>query len=149
MTKPHSLFQHASTFAAHLRHLRNDRRQRKLKVRSQGLKRQSLSASQRQAVLAKTAGRCHICGGTIDGTWQADHVFAHAQGGQHRENNYLPSHNLCNNYRWFYGMEEFQWVLKLGVYLRTKIETEDALALQLAEKFVRHEVHRESRRSRH
>ena len=148
MTKPHSLFKNAHKFAAHLRRLRRHRRNKRLKVRSQGRGRLSLTARQRQAVLAKTGKKCHICGGAIEGVWQADHVMPHAQGGQHRADNYLPAHNICNNYRSFYGTQEFQWILKLGVYLRTKIENEDALALQLAEKFVRHERHRDSRRSR-
>jgi hypothetical protein len=81
-----------------------------------------------------------------DEPWDADHVFAHAQGGVHSVDNYLPAHSICNNYRWYYGAQEFQWILKLGVWLRTNIERENNLALELAERFVRYEANRESRR---
>jgi len=59
-------------------------------------------------VFKKTSGRCHICGGSIDGKWQADHVFSHSVGGAHTANNYLPAHALCNNYRWDHSADEFQ-----------------------------------------
>lgn len=141
-----SLFEDAREFASHLRKLRAERRKRKLQTGRQGRKRQALSTKNRKAVLSKTGGQCHICGGAIDGDWAADHVLAHAQGGEHSLDNYLPAHTLCNNYRWFYGTEEFQWILKLGVWLRTRIEKEDRRTLELVDQFVRHEVHRHSRR---
>ena len=143
-----ALFNNAREFAAHLQELHGVRRGREEEIHSQGPKRESLSRSERQVVFEKTGGRCHICGGKInvDEPWHADHVFAHAQGGTHSVDNYLPAHALCNNYRWFYGAEEFQWILKLGVWLRTQIERENSLALELAEKFVRHEVGRDARR---
>jgi hypothetical protein len=84
--------------------------------------RQMLSAAERRQILAKTAGRCHICGGAIEGAWHADHVLAHSGGGGHIADNYLPAHALCNNYRWDYSSEEFQYILKLGVWIRTQIE---------------------------
>jgi len=137
-----SLFEDARQLASHIRALRRDRRQRKLQLRAEGRKRQAMGTKNRNAVLSKTGGRCHICGGAIVGDWAADHVLAHAQGGAHMVDNYLPAHTLCNNYRWFYGTEEFQWILKLGVWLRTRIEHEDRRALELIEEFVRHEVRR-------
>ncbi len=146
--KAHALFDNAREFAAHLRGLHKDRRNAKREARLQNHKRRSLTPRERQSVFTKTGGRCHICGGVIDedGPWDADHVLAHAQGGVHSVDNYLPAHSICNNYRWFYGPEEFQWILKLGVWLRTKIEGENNLALELAERFVRYEDIRESRR---
>lgn len=148
MPEVHSLFQSAEEFANHLHNLRQDRRKRKFALRAQGLKRRALTPKERQTVLSKTGGRCHICGGHVGVDWVADHVFAHAQGGEHIVDNYLPAHGICNNYRWFYGTEEFQWILKLGVWFRTKIENEHPLALGLAEKFIRHEAQRDSRRRR-
>src|SRR5687767_3069014 len=101
---------------------------------------------QRDPVLAKTGSRCHICGGKIEGKeWSADHVFAHSQGGQHALDNYLPAHNLCNTYRWFYGAEEFQCILKLGVWLRTFLETEKPLSMTLSDHFLKYERRRDSR----
>lgn len=143
-----TLFESARQLSAHLRMLRKDLRKRKLEVRARGQRRMSLSAIQRRDVLNKSGGRCHICGGGIDGTWDADHVFAYAQGGAHGPDNYLPAHSICNSYRWFYGAEEFQWILKLGVWLRTQIANEEHSALRLAERFVRHERSRDSRRKK-
>ena len=143
-----TLFENAQEFASHLRILHNERRNRMLCVRFQRPKRQALSPQKRQAVFAKTGGRCHICGGAIntDGRWDADHILAHAQGGVHSADNYLPAHAICNHYRWFYGTEEFQWILKIGVWFRTQIEEENGLALDLAERFVRYESRRSARR---
>jgi len=141
-----SLFQDAEKFSTHLRALRMERLTRKTEVRVQGVKRRSLTPVQRRVVLAKTGGRCHICGGPICGKWAADHVFPRAQGGEHAVGNYLPAHAICNGSRWFYGTEEFQWILKLGVWLRTQIEEKnDGLALILAQRFIEHEVRRNAR----
>src|SRR5436853_681448 len=79
-------------------------------------RRRALSRVERQRVHAKTAGRCHICGGIVDEGWQADHVLAHSGGGGSEADNCLPAHALCNNYRWDYLAEEFQMILKLGVW---------------------------------
>lgn len=143
-----TLFESAQQFSAHLRMLRNDLRKRKREVRALRQRRQSLSATQRREVLNKSGGRCHVCGGGINGAWDADHVFAYAQGGVHTAANYLPAHSICNSYRWFYGAEELQWILKLGVWLRTQIANEERSALTLAERFVRHEISRDSRRKK-
>jgi len=149
MAEANSLFQDAEKFAAHLRVLREERLKRKLEIRSHERKRQSLTPTQRIAVLQKTAGQCHICGGPIIGEWASDHVLAHAQGGEHTVENYLPAHAICNRARWFYSTEEFQWILKLGVWMRTQIEEKnDGLALELAERFVQHEIRRDSRRKK-
>lgn len=145
--KTPSRIRNASEFAAHLRELRAMRRQQKISVIAKGQKRRSLTKKQRGAIFLKTEGRCHICGGEIcqGEAWQADHVLAHAQGGVHSAGNYLPAHPICNNYRWFYGSEEFQWILKLGVWMRTQIEKDNHNAIILAERFVKYETVRESR----
>jgi hypothetical protein len=102
--------------ARRLRHLRNDRRDRHARRRAMPVRRQALSAQDRATVLAKTASRCHLCGGKVVERWTADHVLAHAGGGHHAVDNYLPAHGLCNGYRWAYSAEEFQWVMKIGVW---------------------------------
>lgn len=111
-------------------------------------KRKALTRKERDLILRKTGKRCHICGGKIKRgeSWQADHVFAHAHGGKHSFENYLPAHSICNNYRWHYGAEEFQWILKLGVWTRTLIEQQNELGITLADKFIQHERKRISRR---
>jgi hypothetical protein len=99
----------------------------------------------RARVLATTGGRCHICGGIIDGAWQADHVLAHSGGGTGSADNYLPAHALCNNYRWDYLADEFQMILKLGVWARTQIETGTGVGNEMARRFVAHEARRMAR----
>ncbi len=131
-----------------LHELRLVRRQRKESLRADDRARQSLLAAERSAIFTKTGGRCHICGGTIHGAWQADHVFSHSGGGGHAADNYLPAHALCNNYRWDYTSEEFQHILKLGVWLRTQIERKTPLGLRAAKSFLASETVRESRRKR-
>lgn len=129
----------------HLRKLREARRQRQRQGAQ--VRRKQLRASERQQVLAKTAGRCHVCGGSVDGTaWQADHVLAHNAGGSHAAENYLPAHSLCNNYRWDYSAEEFQWVLKIGVWARLEMEKDSAFGEELLNRFAPYEQKREARK---
>ncbi len=110
--------------------------------------RSSLTAAERSAILAKTSGRCHICGGEVEvGKWQADHVIAHSAGGNHKVDNYLPAHSSCNNYRWDYLPEEFQYILKLGVWARTQIERGTAVGYDVASAFEGYETRRVKRRS--
>src|SRR3984957_1539505 len=141
-------FQSDSDFVGRLRILRQSRRKLKLELRD-GLVRESLSPRERDVVLAKTGGQCHLCGGQIeDNKWKADHVFSHALGGEHSPDNHLPAHSLCNGYRWFYKPEEFQWILKLGVWLRTQIETETKVGRDAAKAFRKYDCVRASRRKK-
>jgi len=118
--------------AAALRELR-ERRRRSRRLRPP---RQRLTRHERDAIAAKTGNRCHLCGGPLEGRWEADHVHAHSDGGSHRVDNYLPAHATCNNYRWDYLPEEFQWTLKLGVWARLVIEKQSPLGQAMAESFV-------------
>jgi len=129
-----------------LRELRSARRSRKVAQKKLVRRRRTLSPAERQQVLAKTTGRCHICGGLVDEDWQADHVLAHSGGGGTEADNYLAAHKLCNNYRWDYLPEELHVILKLGVLARTQIERSSSLGQQLASAFVAHERVRRSRR---
>jgi 5-methylcytosine-specific restriction endonuclease McrA len=138
-------FQSEAEFVERLRSLKEKRHDRKMELRDQ-LSREPLSSLDRQTILAKTGRCCHICGGDVEGdAWQADHVFSHALGGQHSVDNYLPAHAVCNNYRWFYGAEEFQWILKLGVWLRTQIQRKTPVGRMAAAAFCAHERARASR----
>jgi 5-methylcytosine-specific restriction endonuclease McrA len=110
--------------------------------------RKRLTGKQRERVLAKTDGRCHICGGKVGARWQADHVLAHSRGGDHAEENYLVAHALCNNYRWHYLPEEFQYIMKLGVWAKYQVEKETAVGEKIAAGFVQHERRRMRRSSR-
>ena len=135
-------------FAGLLHQLRVLRQHWKQSLRAATRARQRLSAAERNVIFTKTGGRCHVCGGTIHGAWQADHVFPHSGGGRHAADNYLPAHALCNNYRWDYTAEEFQQILKLGVWIRTQIERRTPLGLRVAKSFLAYEAARERRRKR-
>lgn len=126
--------------------LREARRRRQSARRSAPRRRQLLSPAARQTVLRKTDGRCHICGGTVISRWQADHVLAHAGGGSHSVENYLAAHALCNNYRWDYDPEEFQWALKIGVWARLQMEKGGQLGDSMLSAFTGFENRREGRR---
>ena len=97
-------------------------------------------------MLAKTAGRCHLCGGEVAEHWTADHVLAHAGGGHHAVDNYLPAHGRCNGYKWAYSPEEFQWVLKIGVWARRQMEFDSDLGNAMVSRFFRYDVQRQGRR---
>ena len=104
-------------------------------------KRSSLTKKQRELILSKTDGRCHICGVEVDSkSFQADHVQSHSAGGTHAENNYLPSCFTCNNYRWHYSSEEIQIILRLGVWLKTKITSDSVSGGELPNQFVKYEM---------
>ncbi len=137
--------QSTNRFSNRLKLLREQRRQGK--IAGSAKRRQALTRAQRSLILSKTGGRCHICGGKIKKgeNWQADHVLAHAHGGEYSIENYLAAHSICNHYRWHYGSEEFQWIMKLGVWIRTLIERRDNLAMALAERFIKYERHRITR----
>ena len=137
-------------YAEYLKWLRDERREEKKKTKKKGPKRHSLTEAQRKGVLSKTGARCHICGGRIKKSdrWQADHVFPHSVGGGNHADNYLAAHALCNNYRWDYMAEEFQQILKLGVWARTQIERQTRLGRQMAIGLTNHERGRRRRRTR-
>ena len=135
----------AESLRRQLRALRDARRQNKAAQAKRN--RKSLNAAQRAQVLESTAGHCHICGGAIhDSPWQADHVLAHSAGGGHSLSNYLPAHALCNNYRWDYSAEEFQYILRLGVWARTQVELGTRVGEAIASRFAADDARRAKRR---
>jgi hypothetical protein len=148
MTEADIVFENLEQFIKHISHLHKKRRGSVVKIRLTRQSRKSPNYASRQNILEKTGNRCHICGGLIasEDKWQADHIFPYAHGGKDSVDNYLPAHTNCNNYRRSFSAEEFQWIMKLGVWFRTQIELEDNKALELAEKFMKHEVRRDSRR---
>lgn len=147
--KPRPIPNNAEQFAELLGRLKLDRYERKTVVKAEKRARQSLSAKERKEILLKTGRMCHVCGGIIKANdWQADHVVAHASGGIHQPENYLPAHRLCNNYRWDYSPEEFQHILKLGIWLRDQIEMQTKVGLAAATRYLVKEINRENRRSK-
>lgn len=141
------MFESAKELVEHLRELHRLREAGKAAHKLSGIRRRALRAIDRAHIIAKTGGRCHICGGRIDdAAWQADHILAHSGGGTHAVDNSLPAHALCNNYRWDYSAEEFQLILKIGVWARTHMEMETPIGRKCTEGFVAHERNRIKRR---
>ena len=127
-----------------IENLRKHRRENKVK----DAERFPLTKKQRELILVKTDGRCHMCGIEIGiNNFHADHVKSHITGGVHEENNYLPCCSTCNNLRWHYTSEEIQIILKLGRWLKTRVTKEDELALTLANEFIKHEMTLRKRRN--
>ena len=103
-------------------------------VKSARTKRRALTPKERQQILRKTGGCCHVCGGRVDPGWQADHVVPHAHGGTHSVENYLPICATCNRIRWFYSPDVFRLIMQLGVYAKEEIRRGSALGHQIAER---------------
>lgn len=140
------MFKDGDEYSTYLANLHSARESSKAEEKLRGRKRQHLTGLERDEILKKTDSRCHICGGEIDGLWDADHVLSHSKGGEHSIDNYLPAHKTCNNYRWDYLAQEFQEIMKLGVWARTQVEKETKVGKQIAEKFVKYEIQRIKRR---
>jgi hypothetical protein len=122
-----------------LSRLRKERKERK--QHTPHARRLSLTTDERSIVRAKTDSRCHLCGGGIAAgeRFAADHVLAHAVGGEDKIENYLAAHRLCNGTRWFYSPEEFQWILRMGMWARNQIEKETLIGRDMVEAFLRYE----------
>jgi hypothetical protein len=111
------------------------------KASVKGTRRSSLTREQRKLILSKTNSRCHVCGIEITlNKFHADHVKTHSSGGVHEENNYLPSCQTCNRYRWHFAPEELQIILKLGVWAKGQLIRNSEIGVETASYFVKHEM---------
>lgn len=138
--------QTAKRFSNYLSRLRDKRISITRENRKTRSSRSRLTSKQRENILTKTNSRCHICGGVINDKWQADHILSYSKGGEHSEVNYLAAHNTCNNYRWHYTPEEFQEIMKLGIWVQTQIIKKTDIGNKVADKFVKYELNRIRRR---
>jgi HNH endonuclease len=110
-------------------------------------RRLSLSRHDREEVLNRTDGLCHLCGGKVrEHMFTADHVRPHALEGPHTMANYLPAHRVCNGARWFYSPEEFYWILRMGVWARKQMEDKTEIGLKMQEPFFVGEKNNKERR---
>jgi hypothetical protein len=129
--------------ANRLRQLRKERHDQDRLTRMRSRAR----AEQRPEILNKTGSRCHICGGEIptDSYWEADHVYPEAAGGDSKTDNFLAAHGLCNTAKWDHRGEEFQWVLKIGVWAKKQMEGRTVLGQQMLQLFWEREQQRVKR----
>lgn len=61
--------------------------------------RRSWTTLQRARLFEAHGGKCHICGGAIDGTreaWDVEHIIPLALGGDDNEANCAPAHRKCH-----------------------------------------------------
>ena len=61
--------------------------------------RRTWTMHRKMAVFIAFEGRCHICGGQIDGTrepWELEHIIPIAMGGDDDETNAAPAHVSCH-----------------------------------------------------
>jgi hypothetical protein len=114
-------------------------------------RRRSLRRDEREIILRKTKGRCHICGGLIDASsyWEADHVLQQAVGGGNELDNYLAAHGLCNTIRWDHLPKEMQWLMKIGVWARKQMEGKSELGMKMLASFLENEKRREMRKKKY
>jgi HNH endonuclease len=130
-------------FCQHLNEIKLERVSQKKKI----ARKYNLTKADKILILEKTNYKCHICGGSVTlGNFEADHVEAHSSSVNNKIDNFLPACRTCNNYRWFYSASEIKWILKLGVWLKTQIQTNTAVGKLACEKFILNEVKREARR---
>ena len=144
----------ADALAERLKSLHEARKkvQEERKKLPQGRRRQ-LADDERANVFKKTAGHCHLCGGNMNETsdgelpqeraldveFVVDHIVSHASGGPDSLDNFLAAHGLCNGARWFYSPEEFQWILRMGVWARKQMEDGKGIGVQMREEFLKNE----------
>ena len=106
-----------------------------------------LTKTDKAEILSKTNGRCHLCGRQLSvDNFECDHVEKHTVGGSSDPTNFLAACRTCNNYRWHYLPEEYQWIIKIGVWARTQIERDTPIGHKIADSFVKRDSKRETRR---
>ena len=141
---------------------RTEQARRKLEENEQD-RRRRLTPDERKQVFSKTDGHCHLCGGNMNQIsggelteerevlphFVVDHIVPVASGGQDSINNLLAAHGLCNGCRWFYSPEEFQWILRMGVWARKQMEDATEIGHKMRGPFlVNEEEVRERRKKR-
>ena len=150
----------AADLTERLRELHKNRRaERKARRAFQNERRRSLTKERREDALRKTNGHCHLCGGDFTAVTEGellkeqkfvvDHIVPKAVGGDNCLDNYLPAHSLCNGCRWFYSPEEFQWILRMGVWARKKMEDATPIGKAMCDYFLQNERAVIKRRKRH
>jgi 5-methylcytosine-specific restriction endonuclease McrA len=161
-----------------LRKLHGDRRteqaRRKLEEKEQE-RRRHLSPDERKQVFDKTRGHCHLCGGDMKQSsgigelkdeqeielhfvvaeeaksaprFVVDHIVPFASGGNDSPDNFLAAHGLCNGCRWFYSPEEFQWILRMGVWARKQMEDATEIGRRMRGPFRANEEEVKARRKK-
>ncbi|TMB47197.1 MAG: HNH endonuclease [Deltaproteobacteria bacterium] len=108
--------------------------------------RRSLRPNLRDAILAKTSARCHVCGGPLRGEWVADHVRPRARGGRSDPRNYLPACYTCNGARWYRDSKVIRRMLAIAVCLLPDIRNRTSLGKDVLRTYRTRRQQNEARR---
>lgn len=113
-------------------------------------RRKQFTASQRRAILAKTAGRCYSCGEAMaeGDDWWVEHIVPWAGGGTDAAENLLSSCKTCNHLRLHHPPARFRLLLAVGDALVREIERGSAIGKQVVA-FVQAREGRRKRRRKH
>ena len=110
-------------------------------------RRRTLSPKVRKLIRAKTEGRCHVCGGPLGRSWDADHVRPHARGGTSNPDNYLPACSVCNRARWKTGPIELRKILAYGIFAKRQMRRNSQLGRLFREGLRKHKKSNKRRRA--
>ncbi len=116
--------------------------------RRRRFRRRALSEADRAVIRAKTKGCCHICGGRLGERWVADHVVAHAGGGEPSLDNLLPACRVCNGLRWHWTATKIRKILQLGIYANREIRNLTPLGKELQALYRRRTAENQRRQGR-
>ena len=92
----------------------------------------------RDEILQRTGGACHVCGEALSERWQADHVVPHARAGQVNVVKYLPICKECNRLRWFHSPKVIRLIMRLGIYAKSEIRNKTPLGEELVSLMLKH-----------
>jgi len=109
-------------------------------------RRRAPSPKIREQIRTKTEGRCHVCGGPLGRSWDADHVRPHARGGTSNPDNYLPSCSFCNRARWKTGPIELRKILAYGIFAKRQMRRNSVLGRTFRDEFKKHKRVNKERR---
>lgn len=91
------------------------------KKRHSSKPRRPLTTKQKEEVLKKTGGRCHLCGSRLNDDWHVDHLKPHSHGGKCFVKNCLPICVECNGLKWSYKPEVIRLMLHFGRVAKKEI----------------------------
>lgn len=113
---------------------------------SETSKRRALSKKERAVVYAKTGGLCHICGGELGKSWNADHVKPFSVGGGSEIDNFLPACRTCNRLKWNWDPENIRRMMKLGTIAAQEIKLDTETGRNIARIYNRNEAKNAARK---
>jgi 5-methylcytosine-specific restriction endonuclease McrA len=91
----------------------------------------------REEVQDKTDGNCHMCGDSLEASWQIGHVKPYRRGGACDVRNCLPICAKCNRLRWSYRPDVLRFMLLFGRYAKQAIRGKGGKPTALGEELIK------------